>query len=144
VHHRIILVHMNLLDDRSSLTVEFVCIHLGSKDHIVDDIDTQLKMTLIHLHVVAGVIFPCEGIEVRADRIKRARNMLRGWSAACTFEHHVFNKMTGPANLRILVPRSNTHKRKHRNGHGAFYRSQNHTHSIIESILLHRTIRLRF
>ena len=101
-HVRIVLVDLDLFQNHAAFALD-----IGRRKHRIQHqvgqhIQRNRHMVRQRLHVEANGLFAGECIEVAADRVHLARNVLRG-PRTRALEEHVLHKVRNPVGLGRLA-----------------------------------------
>jgi hypothetical protein len=114
-HVRIVLVDLDLFQNHAALALDVRQAQDRVQHQVGQHIQGDGHMVGQRLDVEADGLLAGEGVQVAADRVHLAGNVLRG-AGACALEEHVFHKVRDAVGLRRLAPRAGLDPYAH--GHG--------------------------
>jgi hypothetical protein len=66
---RVVIAHRDLLEDHAALQIDICGIESGVAQHVADQVDGEIKITVQHMCVKAGVLLGGERVELTADHV---------------------------------------------------------------------------
>ncbi len=128
---RIVLVHLDFFEDHAALPLDFLLGEGGVQHQIRQDVERLGRVLVEHLHVEADGLLAGKRVQVAADAVDLARNVLRG-PVRSALKDHVLDKMRDPVHFRRFVARARADPRTHRDrAHVRHFLGQ-HDHAVRE------------
>ena len=110
----IVLVHLDLFENDAALAHDVFVVEDRVQHQVGENVERRGNMLIENLEVEADGLFAGECVEVSADRIDFARDLLRG-ARLRSFENHVFDEMRDAVHFGQLMPRAGPDPHAHGN-----------------------------
>ena len=110
---RVVVTHRDLLEYHAALQLDVRRIEPGVAQHIADQVDGEVEITVEYVRVVAGVFLGGERVELSADCVDLFGNRRRGTPRGA-LEQQMFEVMRRTGHHGGHIPRADRNPHPHR------------------------------